>query len=259
MKTERPPVSLSQALHCRMEIWLNAHGFKPESVQPGTQRTFDVGNMVEAAFFDGDMTEDGRPWFYGQPEILDPVGGWKLVTSEFKLEGHHRQREVSLWGLKGHLDNLLVRKKDGFTILPDMKTASGFSYDRAAKGDLSENVFSREYLGQLHVYRRALEEEGQRVDLMCLIYFNKEQSQLMVRFVKYEDAIVKEAEERLAWRLSEAAPPPDWEWKAGDLLPLRCGYCSQKANCALQRAMSLDMTFKKTGAPMWTAKAKGEA
>lgn len=248
----RPLVSLSQALHCRMEIWLNSQGQTPEPHKPGTLRTFDVGNMVEAAFFDGTGTGAGRPWFFDAEEIKDPAGGYSIKTDLWTIEG--RQREVTLFGYKGHVDALLVNVNGSGTILVDLKTSSGFGYDRAMTGNLMDSPFSREYVGQLHAYRAGLELQKQAVDLMALIYFNKEQSKLMMRIIDHDKDITSEAIERLSWAQSKAAPKPDWEWKPGEKIPLRCGYCAQKLNCAKARGSTL-RAFSKKNEPVWTAGA----
>jgi hypothetical protein len=244
----RPPVSLSQALHCRMEIWLNAHGYDKEPIEPGAQRTFDMGNMIEAAFFDGTGTESGIPWFYSAKTISEP-NGTSIDTALWDIK--HRQLEVELFGLKGHIDALLVNKNGSGTILVDTKSASGFSYDRAISGNLMESPFSREYVGQLHAYYAALEKMGMKPDLMALIYFNKEQSKLMLRFVPFDEPIMREMEDRLLWARNGSGPEPDWEWDKGKQIPLRCGYCAQKMNCAEVRGDKITLGFTKKSAPVW--------
>jgi hypothetical protein len=70
------------------------------------------------------------------------------------------------------------------------------------------------------------------IDAMMLIYFNKEQSKLMMRVIDYSPVIIKEIDERLSWASSPLQPKPDCAWEFGKPLPLRCTYCAQKQNCA---------------------------
>ena len=250
MTVERDPVTLSQALHCRAEIWLNAHGYEKEPVQPGAQRTFDVGTTVEALMFEG-VNASGipvGPWWPTLPVLQDPINGFTVDPAEYEAE--HRQKEIEWLGFKGHIDALLVKK--GNSVLVDMKTASGFSYDRAMKGDLLDSPFKREYVGQLHAYAVGLVSAGLTVHNMALIYFNKEQSQVGIRHVPFSQAILDEAEQKLLGSRADAPPTPDWAWEKGKAIPLRCGYCAQKVNCANMRGAELTLSTVK-GKPVWTA------
>lgn len=251
----RPPVSLSMALGCRMRLWLSGHGYENEPVTPTAQRTFDIGHLAEAAMFDGITvgTETHGPWWPSLGEIRDNDRGVTLNPLEWDVID--RQREVSLGGYNGHIDGLLKHKTDGTIILPDMKTASSFGYEKSLKGDLSDpsSPFSRGYVGQLHAYRLGLIADGVDVSAMILLYFSKEQSKVSFRHIDHNPEIDAEILERLSWAKSPMEPTPDYEWKAREPVPLACGYCSQRTNCASIRGFSLEMEFSKRGAPVWRA------
>lgn len=259
----RPAVSGSMALHCRQEIWLSAHGYAKEDAQPGANRTFDLGHMVEAAMFqsakfisvddDGNLEERiiGPWWDKNNPgyvgEIRDNKTGKTIQADMSQLSGF--QRVVSFMGYKGHIDCLL--KLDTGTYVADCKTTQGFGYDRALTNDLLTDVFAREYVGQLHFYMAGLRAEGEDITGAVLIYFNKEQSKVMARFVDYDESIVTELKERLSWAKNEAEPVPDWEWIKGTAIPLRCGYCSFRQSCAQVRGLNLTQQFDKKNKPQW--------
>lgn len=255
MAGERPPVSLSMALKCRAHIWLAAHGHEQEPVTPTSQRVFDMGHLIEAAMFDGITLGEDKigPWFYTLGEIRDPIRGVSLNPEEWEITD--RQTEVEYAGFKGHVDGLLRHKQDKTVILPDVKSASGFSFDRALKEDLTENPFSRYYVGQLHAYRRGLIDKGIEVTAMILLYLNKEQGKVMFRHVDHQPEIDQEIAERLAWAKSTAEPTPDYEWKSGAKLPLACSYCSFKTSCATLRGMTLEQAYEKNK-PIWVPAAK---
>ena len=252
--SERPAVSLSMALKCRSFIWLNGHGYAQEEPTQTAGRTFGIGHLAEAAMFDGIKIDEDHtvgPWWETLEEITDNSHGVKIKPSEWDVID--RQREVEVDGFKGHIDGLLKHKIDGTVLLVDMKTTGGFGYDRNLKGDLNESPFSRGYVGQLHAYRLGLLAQGQRVDGMLLLYFNKEQSKVMFRYIDYDPAIDAEIHERLSWANATAEPTPDYEWTRGQPVGLACSYCSQRPNCAIVRGMGLALEFNKKGSPVWRA------
>lgn len=262
MSKTRPPVSLSMSLHCRAKLWLAGHGYAGEKPTSQAQRTFDVGHMAERAMFDGYPAgyvcdEAVGPWWFAESQIRDNSSGVVLTPSEWEVTD--RQREVELAGYKGHIDALLRHKTDGTVLLPDMKTASSFGYDKSLTGDMLENPFSRQYVGQLHAYRLGLLAQGQKVDGMLLLYYSKENSRLSFRYLPHMPEIDEEIHERLSWARAEAEPTPDYEWSEGRELPLVCSYCDHKTNCAALRGLGIQMGFKKgrngTLNPSWTVAA----
>jgi hypothetical protein len=247
--SERPPVSLSQSLHCRMELWLNANGYIPEIHTAKTERTFLRGHLFEKALFDG--FDDHPPVWPTLGTIRDYATGTSLETSEWIISD--RQTEVELHGFKGHCDALLTHK-DERVLLPDCKAVGCLSYKRSLTNDLTADVFAREYVGQLHGYRRGFLEAKRRIDGMILVYYNVCTSEVMFRTIKHDEAIDEEIRERLAVARQPSEPTPDHEWFSGAEIPLRCSYCSQKWNCATVRGMSLEAGISK-GRPVWTAAA----
>lgn len=253
--SERPAVSLSMALHCKMEIWLSANAYPKEEPTSQAKRTFDFGHFVEAATLGRLTLAEGietGPWFYDEKEILDHATGRKLTPENWEIQ--NRQLEVEFQGVRGHVDAFLQNRKEALLLLPDVKSTAGHGYDRALKGDLMASPFSREYVGQLHAYRAGAEKAGHKIDDMGLLYVNKEQSHMMFRFVEYRPEIVEEAIERLSWAKSIAEPEPDWKWSKGEEIQLRCGYCAFKYSCASVRGVELSLAFDKKGKPKWSQK-----
>jgi hypothetical protein len=253
--TERPPVSGSQAGHCRAEIWLAAHGAAQEPVLPHVQRTFDLGHIVEQTMFGGiaEKALDGHlepmpAWWPEIGEIMDYSTGEIIKTSEWEVRD--RQDEVEVDGFLGHMDGVLGR--EGRFIIPDIKTMPSLTWDRNLKGDLMENCFSREYVMQLHFYMEGKRKKSPQLDIKeaVLINFNKENSKVAARFVGYDPGLVAEMKERLSWARKEKAPEPDWAWERGKPIPLRCGYCGFRNACATQRGQAIVMQAVK-GQPKW--------
>ncbi len=254
---ERPPVSLSMAGHCRMALYLDSHGYQKEEPTPQAYRTFGFGHLAEKAMFDGfpagSVTEEAiGPWFFQEAQLRDNASGITMNPSEWTVTD--RQREVELHGYKGHIDALLRHKGDGVVLLPDMKTASSFGYDKSLTSDLLDNPFSRQYVFQLHAYRAGLLAQGETIHGMILLYLNKEQSRLSFRNITHQPWIDEEIAERLSWAKANAEPTPDWPWTPREALPLLCSYCNQRTNCAAIRGMSLTQEFnKRNGNPIWKA------
>lgn len=260
MQEQRPPVSGSMALHCRREIYLAAHGAVPEPTLPSAARTFDLGHIVEAAMLRGVEAHDGQktaklgPWWPNLGEVKDYASGRSFIASSLS-QLRQFQREVSFAGFKGHID-CLVDLPEGVFVL-DVKTTQGFGYDRHKTSVLLEDPFAREYVGQLHFYMAGLKAEGVKIAGGILLFYNKEQSNVMCRFVDYDPAIVAECEERLSWAdLKQTMhPKADWDWYIDEKLPLRCSYCNLREACAKSRGVSLKLNINTKGKPEWFATA----
>jgi hypothetical protein len=241
------------ALHCRAELWLAGHGLEGEQPTKSAQRTFDTGHFGEAALFDPPFKLPGGQevggWWLKAEEIIDPVTNRKIITADWEIS--HRQHEVEFAGYKGHIDALLAHRHERTWILPDAKSSSSLGFDKASFGSLSASEFSREYLGQLHAYRAGLVSQGFEIATMLLLYWNKEQSKLVFREVEFSQAIEDEALERLSYAKSDIFPQPDYAWKEKEDIPLRCGYCPQKFNCATKRNQPIEMYFDKKARPKW--------
>jgi len=235
------------ALHCRMKIYLAAHGHPEEPHSAKTKRTFLRGHMFEKALFDGFDEENPALW-NELDTIQDYSRGIVLNPKEWTVS--HRQGEMTYAGFQGHSDALLTHKVDGTVLLPDSKAVGCLSYKMTLTKDLLENPFSRGYVGQLHAYRRGYIDQGQKIDGMLLIYYNVCSSEIMFRVVDYEPELDVEIAERLSWAKSPAEPTPDYEWSTGSPIPLACGYCSFRQSCAAVRGVTLEQSFSK-GKPVW--------
>lgn len=264
--TDRPPVSLSMANKCRMMLYLKAHGYAEEETQPGAQRTFDMGTLIEAAMLRGVPivfpTDDGGleekvigPWWDQLGEVKDYATGKSFVAAPGQLSDF--QRPVRWQGFVGHLDAILSIDTGRYVL--DTKSASGFGYDKALTGELGTDTFAREYVGQVLAYREALVEEGEDIAGAILLYFNKEQSKVCARFIDPNPGLVAEMKERLSWANSPGEPEPDHVWIRGQGVPLRCGYCSMRASCGQVRGLDLELAFVKKArsselSPVWMVK-----
>lgn len=256
-------ISMSQAGHCRMQLWLEHHALgEPEPTLPGTQRTFDLGHVVEKLFFEtvdilSSRGEDGiehiGKWWEQIDKIEDHVRG--ITFSPKNSLVTDRQREFVIHPFKGHIDGLLHGGNQGLWNL-DIKTAGGYQWDRATfQPNLSEDIFLREYVIAQNLYVHAERAEGLSVLGSCLVFFNKEQSKLSARFLDYDEKLALEGLQRLASGIEDAEPLPDWEWVKGEEIPLRCRYCDYKQSCADTRGMILQgPVINKRGRPEWRAK-----
>lgn len=257
---ERPTVSGSMAGHCRMAIWLAAQGREMEVPPENAQRTFDLGHGIEEDMFDGRIViHNGqlyrrKPWWpHRIKEIVDYTTGETIITANVDIQ--NRQDEVEVDGFVGHVDAIAGPKEgQGEFFIPDCKTSPGRSWEKNIKSDLMENPFSRENVMQMQFYlegmrlkRPALFDKSSRAPL---IYYNKENSRVMARWVKYDEQLVKEVKERLSWARSGSEPMPDWAWQKGEPIPLRCGYCGMRDHCAEMRGTSLTLRTEK-GQPKW--------
>src|SRR5450631_2735795 len=94
-----------------------------------------------------------------------------------------RQTEIEAYGFRGHCDALLTHKDNGSVLLPDSKAVGCTSYKMSLTSDLNNSPFAREYVGQLHAYRKGFLAKGQRIDGMLLIYYNVCSSEIMFRHI----------------------------------------------------------------------------
>jgi hypothetical protein len=246
---ERPAVSLSMAGHCRAEIWLAAHGYGREEPQPKVQRKFDLGHLIEMAVFDVTQTPNGSqaqllPWWpHRIDEVTDYSTGITYNPKEILVD--NRQMEVDVDGFKGHLDG--VGGPDPYRVM-DSKSMPAYSFARNIKDDLLSNVFSREMVIQQNLYIHGLNQSGALsvpVTDWMLVMVNRDDLSVAVRAGKLDMALVKEGRERLSWARSTSEPVPDWEWRKGEDIPLRCAYCDRRGPCAEIRGQGLEMRIEK--------------
>jgi hypothetical protein len=257
LATMRPPVSLSSAGHCRMELWLAAHGRDKEPIAPRGKRTLDVGTLAEAAMFDGlpgpYPDEPIGPWWPDMDEITDYSRRVTIKIADTKIID--RQREVKIGPFVGHIDGVMQWQDRNYVI--DMKTTQGFGFKRHLTGDLMKDTFAREYCMQLQAYMGAVLNEGGNLAGGLLLFYNKENGKVMFRFVDKDPVLYAECVERLTQSGSPAEPFPDYEWTPGKKLPSRCSYCSFKTSCATQRGASLKTWVQKDGNQVWSVNLEG--
>lgn len=252
----RPKLSLSISGHCHMELWLRAQGKEGEPFLPGTLRTFEIGHAVEKLMFDEieiidpyDGPKKIGNWWSQLPTLADPVTG--SVIEPCKIPTRDRQREVDVMGWKGHIDAIgdPVGQK---SLLLDSKAVELYSFKRASEASLLTNPFSREYVIQQEMLMEGLRLQGEDIDTAGLVYFNKVQSQIIIRFLPYDPNLVAEGKERLLTATAYTEPKPDWDWDKGSKLPIRCGYCQFKQDCAETRGQPISETlFDNKGKPYW--------
>lgn len=259
----RPAVSLSMAGNCRAKIYFAAHGAPQEEIRAGTQRTFDIGHLVEELMLrgieiapDGTTSERLPPWWETLGEVTDHSTGMVIDTA--KLRPYAFQQELTTDGFVGHVDAFVIDPLGSEPVfILDVKTMPGMTFSRYLKGDLLADPFARQYVLQLQAYMHATHDEsfeGPPAEAAALLLFNKENSQVAFRFVKYDPALAAECVERLSWARSDVAPTPEWPWAPAPIeLPLVCRYCNFKASCAELRGRTLDLTIQK-GKPVWVAK-----
>lgn len=240
----------SKSGHCRMEIWLDSHGYEPLPFPEKARRTVEIGHAVELLMFNGLAMEDANGdkrvignWFKDLGVIKDSESGMKIDTSKVKIS--ESQLMVEVQGFLGHID--AVAEIDGKEYLLDCKTTAGFGYDRAKDGDLLKDVFAREYVFQMQFYMHGLRLQGRNIENAILLYFNKEQSSCMFRLIPFDPALVEECIERLSWANVDSEPTPDFAWELNKVIPLRCRYCSQRDNCASMRGLALEEFHNKQG------------
>ena len=152
-----------------------------------------------------------------------------LVVFLVKLSGHKitdQQKEVNVNGIKGHMDC----KIDGEVV--DIKSASGFSFNKFKNGTLPEND-SFGYMAQLAGY-----EEAEQTSNGGFLVLNKETGQItLFRPEELDKPNIKERIKTIKQVVKKKKPPefcfdPVPEGKAGNLkLARKCFYCPHKFEC----------------------------
>jgi hypothetical protein len=268
------PLSLSDAGKCRLYLWLKRHGYQKEEPTPQAQRTFDYGDAIEMLVFEGiKVASTHEPsgfkvigqWWDLSTALHEPILDLWINPSIHPIRD--RQREVKVGNYKGHIDgvaDVVIRESlteklaesagvevamgDAVTTVVDSKSANGYSYDRACRdGDLSANVFSREYVISQNMYLEGVPEAKQAI----LVYANKEHGPMMFRLLPRREELVEEGLDRLRSADATAEPRPDWDWEKGKPIPLRCSYCEQKWACSQVRGQALAGPVFVKGKPQW--------
>lgn len=177
---------------------------------------------------------------FGKEEVLPPATLFKFLYGHLieslllllaKLSGHsvtHRQAEVVVDGIKGHIDADI----DGVTV--DAKSASTYSFKKFADGTLIDNdPFG--YIEQLAGYCEARETDG------AFIVADKQNGHIAYLPVSRSDlkaaVDVKERIKYLKSAMDSETPPercyPDEEEGASGnrALKVNCSYCDHKFRC----------------------------
>jgi len=203
---------------------------KPQDRKGFYLRMSNIGKPARQLWFDQKTESENRrldpslfiKFLYGH--LLEEVLLLLVRMSGNKVTDEQKEIEVS--GLKGHMDC----KINGEVV--DIKSASGFSFSKFAKGLLAEDdPFG--YLAQLTAYEHA---EG--TDNGGFLVINKETGQLC--FYQPEELdkpnITKHIKD-LKHKLTLVNPPalcyqPIPEGKSGNMkLPKNCSYCPHKFEC----------------------------
>jgi hypothetical protein len=254
-KSERPAVSLSQAGHCRMELFLAAKGAAKEEPLPHVQRKFDMGHLTEALLFGQVAIPNGSQetvggWWDTLDTVTDHSTGTKYSTREIELD--YPQFEVEVDGFLGHLDR--IGGPDPIRCI-DSKSMPSYSWQRNITSDLMANPFSREMVIQqnLYIHGVRLKRPDWQMDEWMLALVNRDDLSVAVRVGKYDPRLVAEGRERLSWARAGAEPVPDWSWSRGQDIPLRCSYCSFRDSCGEMRGLALELRIEKNQ-PKWRVK-----
>ena len=182
----------------------------------------------------------------------------QLVLFLAEESGHqvsHRQDEVSLGGIKGHIDADI----DGVTV--DVKSASTHSFRKFADGSLVENdPFG--YVEQISGYSKARETDG------AFLAVDKQNGTLAYLPFTKEELAVFDVESRIEYikkAVDQNEPPercyPDEPMGASGnrKLGVNCSYCSHKERCWADANGGLGLrTFIYSNGPVFLTKVAVE-
>jgi len=189
---------------CLTKLWLEIN-------EPDSSSGFDGQTILKFQY--GHLIEDYLLW------LAEKAG--HSVT--------HRQAEVSVLGVKGHIDAII----DGHLV--DVKTASGYGFTKFESGSLGDDPFG--YAIQLSSYYQALRDSVPISPICYFLVVNKENGSIcLMKFLphdilleKYIDGLQKE----LA-RMDNPKPQikPVEDGKSGNMkLDTKCRYCNFKFRC----------------------------
>ena len=153
----------------------------------------------------------------------------RVVLFLTELAGHEvtdEQKEIKVSGILGHMDC----KIDGEVI--DIKSASGFAFQKFANGTLAESdAFG--YMAQLSGYEHA---EG--TNKGGFVAINKENGELALFRPEELDKVNIETKIRTVKKIIKSDSPPELCYQpiadgaSGNMkLPRECGWCPHKFEC----------------------------
>lgn len=186
------------------QIWYQAQGLPPEEMTSKTFLKFMYGDVIEA-----------------------------LLVFLVKESGHvveHEQAEVEVDGVLGHIDCTI----DG--VVTDVKSAAPYSYEKFKRGDIYEDVFSRQYIDQLCGYSNVLTPN----ESPMFLAFDKVSGDICTLSIPTSIAKDYKPEERIKHLKQvikmEDAPQRCYEDEADGTsgnrkLGTYCSYCAFKQRC----------------------------
>jgi hypothetical protein len=203
----------SSAGKCARAIAYQEHGYKGEPLNWRARLVFRLGDSIEK-----DLT---------------------YILKDYGLTDMQKECSVTIAGteIKGHIDGIW----NGDTVV-DFKTTTTFGFKKAAAGDVGS------YDRQLHFYMKAL-----GLKRAVLVYYCKEQSDLLEVVVPWNDSIWQEVQDRFTKVIkSTKAALPNREYEANDKgkLPWQCSYCNYVRTCWPE----VDLSFDEKGKPVLTPK-----
>lgn len=192
---------------CDRHLWCAAEGHEPLQ-SPRTLRIFDVGTALEPVVIEWLRTD-----------------GWEIVFYNRGSQKADIEHTIEVRGgeIRGHFDAIIFRPDTG-NVLIDIKTMN----DRAFTQWKQEGteMYSRQYLDQLHVYGAAAISEGLTIDRLGIVAVNKNDSEMRIELLDYSIERVTEVCRR-AERIFAATKAP----APGELPDWTCRYCSYRHIC----------------------------
>jgi CRISPR/Cas system-associated exonuclease Cas4 (RecB family) len=220
------------------QLWYEAHGFPREKMPPKTYLKFLYGDLLEILLL--------------------------FLAKEAGHEVTHEQHEVTVDGVKGHMDAVI----DGVPV--DVKSASAFAFKKFENGSfVFDDPFG--YVPQLSGYANALaEEEGctTKAERAAFFVVDKVSGDLTLAPLDGIDIAANPPAPRIARLrdvIADPSPPsrcyPDEpEGKSGNRkLGVGCSYCDFKESCwsDANGGKGLRKFFYSRG-PVWLTKVAKE-
>lgn len=199
LTTRQPTLRLSNVgKPCTRQLWYELKGVEGEPMLPHTLVKFLFGNILE--------------------ELL------LFLASEAGHTVSHRQHQVTVDGVKGHIDALI----DG--VLVDSKSTSPYGFKKFKDGGLKDDdAFG--YQGQLTGYRVAMEKDE------AFFFAIDKQNGSIGLFRLESDYSIEDQIAKVRSALDSDEPPvrafdPVPEGKSGNMkLTTPCNYCAFKKAC----------------------------
>jgi len=190
---------------CERQVWLQVNA--PETAE-------ELPPNVRLKFLYGDVIEE-------------------LLLFLAKAAGHDVQGEqdrMELAGIVGHRDAVI----DG--VLVDVKSASSFSFQKFAKGDLKgDDPFG--YIGQIQSYLASSQDDPlvTEKNRCAFLVMDKTLGHICLDIhekVSFDvQAIAERKKEMIAGDMPNRTYSPEVASNGNETLPMPCGYCNVKHGC----------------------------